>query len=240
MSSMAQATHRTTSSSSMAVPTAERGSSERSRNARAQARHRAKRKAYIEQLEETVTKLQTAFGLNPDQVAALPPPFVKIRELQQENERLQKENDDMRRLLGDANVNHRIHDPVPEYRRQSVGHYIERPDYNKKRKVSLDDELYIPVLPDPSHVTHDSRPPPLTIPSNNGLPQSYHTVPSQNSAHGLSNNSSLFNLNAQTAASFHHALQHQQPQTPLSGSSSTSSPPFSASIIPYSPLHIRL
>jgi hypothetical protein len=35
---------------------------ERSRNAKAQARHRAKRKAYIEQLELTVTKLQTALG----------------------------------------------------------------------------------------------------------------------------------------------------------------------------------
>lgn len=35
---------------------------ERSRNAKAQARHRAKRKAYIEQLESTVTKLQTALS----------------------------------------------------------------------------------------------------------------------------------------------------------------------------------
>jgi hypothetical protein len=35
---------------------------ERSRNAKAQARHRAKRKAYIEQLESTVTKLQTSLG----------------------------------------------------------------------------------------------------------------------------------------------------------------------------------
>lgn len=35
---------------------------ERSRNAKAQARHRAKRKAYIEQLEATVTKLQTNLG----------------------------------------------------------------------------------------------------------------------------------------------------------------------------------
>jgi Basic region leucine zipper len=35
---------------------------ERSRNAKAQARHRAKRKAYIEQLESTVTKLQTTLG----------------------------------------------------------------------------------------------------------------------------------------------------------------------------------
>ncbi|KIM82735.1 hypothetical protein PILCRDRAFT_35157, partial [Piloderma croceum F 1598] len=71
---------------------------ERSRNAKAQARHRAKRKAYIEQLESTVTKLQTALEYSPDQVAALPPPLVKIRDLEQENERLQAENEEMRRI----------------------------------------------------------------------------------------------------------------------------------------------
>ncbi|KAJ3800970.1 hypothetical protein GGU11DRAFT_662796, partial [Lentinula aff. detonsa] len=71
---------------------------ERSRNAKAQARHRAKRKAYIEQLEQTVTKLQTAMGVTPEQVAALPPPLAKIRELEQENARLAKENDELRRL----------------------------------------------------------------------------------------------------------------------------------------------
>ncbi|KAI0061070.1 hypothetical protein BV25DRAFT_1773124, partial [Artomyces pyxidatus] len=70
---------------------------ERSRNAKAQARHRAKRKAYIEQLEQTVTKLQTALALSPDQVAALPPPTLRIRQLEQENAKLIRENDDMRR-----------------------------------------------------------------------------------------------------------------------------------------------
>ncbi|KAI0033018.1 hypothetical protein K488DRAFT_21578, partial [Vararia minispora EC-137] len=70
---------------------------ERSRNAKAQARHRAKRKAYIEQLEQTVTKLQTALALSPEQVAALPPPSARIRQLEHENATLRAENDDLRR-----------------------------------------------------------------------------------------------------------------------------------------------
>ncbi|TFK52843.1 hypothetical protein OE88DRAFT_1627342 [Heliocybe sulcata] len=72
---------------------------ERSRNAKAQARHRAKRKAYIEQLEQTVVKLQTIMNLSPEQVAALPPPSVRIRELEQENQRLHHELDRLRRQL---------------------------------------------------------------------------------------------------------------------------------------------
>ncbi|KAI0289415.1 hypothetical protein B0F90DRAFT_1657845 [Multifurca ochricompacta] len=72
---------------------------ERSRNAKAQARHRAKRKAYIEQLEQTVTKLQTALALSPEQVAALPPPTLRIRQLEQENAKLLRENDELRRQL---------------------------------------------------------------------------------------------------------------------------------------------
>ncbi|KAF9556075.1 hypothetical protein CPC08DRAFT_641993, partial [Agrocybe pediades] len=77
---------------------------ERSRNAKAQARHRAKRKAYIDTLEQTVTKLQIAVGLTADQMAALPPPSQKIRELELDNARLQKENDELRRLLSDPNA----------------------------------------------------------------------------------------------------------------------------------------
>ncbi|KAJ7185301.1 hypothetical protein C8R46DRAFT_880832, partial [Mycena filopes] len=69
---------------------------ERSRNAKAQARHRAKRKAYIEEAQETVTKLQTALGqFTYDQAAVLPPPLEKIRQLEQENARLLKQNDEL-------------------------------------------------------------------------------------------------------------------------------------------------
>lgn len=54
------------------------------------------------QLETTVTKLQTALGFSPEQVAALPPPLLKIRELEQDNTRLQKENEELRRMLADT------------------------------------------------------------------------------------------------------------------------------------------
>ncbi|KAH9023062.1 hypothetical protein EDB83DRAFT_2658739 [Lactarius deliciosus] len=50
-----------------------------------QVRHHVKRKAYIEQLHRTVTKPQTVLALSPDQVAALPPPTLHIRKLNQEN-----------------------------------------------------------------------------------------------------------------------------------------------------------
>ena len=78
--------------------------------------------------------------------------------------------------------------------------------------------------PDASHPDTLPRPPPLTIPQ----PLSHHqysNIPSHNSssAHGVSSNgSSLFNL--------HAPAFHQLPNTP-SGSSSTSSPPFSASVL---------
>ena len=45
------------------------------------------------QLEQTVTKLQSVLALSPDQVAAIPPPLMRIRELEQENELLHREVD---------------------------------------------------------------------------------------------------------------------------------------------------
>ncbi|KAJ7663785.1 hypothetical protein DFH06DRAFT_1128171 [Mycena polygramma] len=72
---------------------------ERSRNAKAQARHRAKRKAYVEKLEESVTKLQLASAFTAEEIAVLPSPLIKIRDLETENLRLLKENSDLRRLL---------------------------------------------------------------------------------------------------------------------------------------------
>ena len=60
------------------------------------------------QLEQTVTKLQTALGVSPEQVAALPPPLVKIKELEHEIARLRKENEDLRRSLQESeNRSHR-------------------------------------------------------------------------------------------------------------------------------------
>ncbi|KAJ6625086.1 hypothetical protein B0H10DRAFT_1783655 [Mycena sp. CBHHK59/15] len=194
---------------------------ERSRNAKAQARHRAKRKAYIEQLEQTVTKLQTALGFSPDQVAALPPPQAKILELEQENARLLKENDELHRMLTDSGRA----PPLGVGRRNSLTSFNDARacdrDYKRRKMDSLDD-VYIQSPPGSSH-NHDplSRPPPLTIPQTT-LPHHYsvsaHPSNHTNSSHAGS--SSMFGLNGQPA--------FQIPNTP-SGSSSTSSPPFSAS-----------
>ncbi|KAG8732000.1 hypothetical protein FRC12_019480 [Ceratobasidium sp. 428] len=79
----------------------------RSRNARAQARHRAKRKAYIENLEANVKRLQAIVDANGLDPAAPPPPAPPhshaphphpyvIHELQAANDRLRREADEMR------------------------------------------------------------------------------------------------------------------------------------------------
>ncbi|EIN14682.1 hypothetical protein PUNSTDRAFT_130306 [Punctularia strigosozonata HHB-11173 SS5] len=72
---------------------------ERSRNAQAQARHRAKRKAYVQNLEQTVSKLQSVLGVTADEAGNLPTPLVRIKELQEEILRLQCQNDGLRRQL---------------------------------------------------------------------------------------------------------------------------------------------
>ncbi|KAH6877367.1 hypothetical protein BKA70DRAFT_1346256 [Coprinopsis sp. MPI-PUGE-AT-0042] len=153
----------------------------RSRNAKAQARHRAKRKAYIEQLEQTVTKLQAALGYSPEQ-------------LQQDNHRLQKENDDLRRALSEATGGRRTAmAPYPDPRGGCDRDY-------RRRKLHMDPGYSM----NESH--HGERPPPLTIPNYGS------SAVSSNS-----NSNSLFNI---------HGSTFQMPHTP-SGSSATSSPPFS-------------
>ncbi|KAH7106883.1 hypothetical protein BKA62DRAFT_220039 [Auriculariales sp. MPI-PUGE-AT-0066] len=66
---------------------------ERSRNAKAQARHRAKRKAYIESLEQTVARLQAAVSGTSDS-------HSRVTDLEQENLRLRSENDMLKVQLG--------------------------------------------------------------------------------------------------------------------------------------------
>ncbi|GLB39614.1 hypothetical protein LshimejAT787_0701240 [Lyophyllum shimeji] len=195
---------------------------ERSRNAKAQARHRAKRKAYIEQLEQTVTKLQTALGFTHEDVAVLPPPLLRIRELEQENARLEKENEDLRRMLSESG-GRGLSTEIP--RRDSVPTFqdvrICDRDYKRKKFAGDVEGAYLSPSDTPPH-GDPIRPPPLTIPQ----PTPHHYSYTHSSAHGVSGPSSMFSL---------HAPAFQMPNTP-SGSSATSSPPFSPAQM-QEPLH---
>ncbi|KAG5637661.1 hypothetical protein H0H81_003682 [Sphagnurus paluster] len=210
---------------------------ERSRNAKAQARHRAKRKAYIEQLESTVTKLQTTLGFTHEDVAALPPPLVRIRELEQENTRLEKENEELRRMLSDAGG--RVPPLMEMSRRNSLSSFqdVRVSDREYKRKKMIGDvegtymvkRFFLSTLhmdpymfqrfqspsDTPPHGDH-IRPPPLTIPQ----PISNHYTYGPTNQHTNGGQSMPFNI---------HAPAFQMPNTP-SGSSATSSPPFSVRI----------
>ncbi|KAF8064920.1 hypothetical protein FPV67DRAFT_1500702 [Lyophyllum atratum] len=198
---------------------------ERSRNAKAQARHRAKRKAYIEQLETTVTKLQTALGFTHEDVSALPPPLIRIRELEQENTRLEKENEDLRRMLTESGGRGL---PMEIPRRDSVSTFqdvrlCDRDREYKRKKVAGDVEgAYMSPSDTPPHGGDPIRPPPLTIPQ----PMTHHYSYTPSNPHGVSGPSPMFNL---------HAPAFQMPNTP-SESSATSSPPFSPAQM-QEPLH---
>lgn len=121
----------------------------KSRNAKAQARHRAKRKAYIEQvlisslsssmlwvlnqvfqLEQTVSKLQTALALSADDVANLPTTQAKLRELKEENDSLRAE---IRKLQTQPSAPGYI---VPPIQMHSPPLSDEYPRRSKRRKMS--------------------------------------------------------------------------------------------------------
>jgi hypothetical protein len=79
-----------------------------------------------------VTKLQTALGFSPEQVAALPPPLVKIRDLEQENARLNRENEDLRRMLQD-----------PDRGQRSTLPSLHDPRVKRRKMAGNDDEVYM-------------------------------------------------------------------------------------------------
>ncbi|KAI5890982.1 uncharacterized protein SCHCODRAFT_02668417 [Schizophyllum commune H4-8] len=186
---------------------------ERSRNAKAQARHRAKRKAYIEQLEQTVAKLQLALGLPSEQLSVLPPPSIRIRELEQENARLEQENEELRQALAGQNGNSA--DEMPS--RSGLTGFASTRDSRRRRG----EDYLVPSI-DLGGPLDRMTPPSLSIPSSGNLSQQYSPHPL--STHASSASSSGYSLSSvsQNPSPFHHTM----PPTPSSGSSS---PSFSAS-----------
>ncbi|KAL1687208.1 hypothetical protein GGG16DRAFT_117190 [Schizophyllum commune] len=186
---------------------------ERSRNAKAQARHRAKRKAYIEQLEQTVAKLQLALGLPSEQLSVLPPPSIRIRELEQENARLEQENEELRQALAGKNGNSA--DEMPS--RSGLTGFASTRDSRRRRG----EDYLVPSI-DLGGPLDRMTPPSLSIPSSGNLSQQYSPHPL--STHASSASSSGYSLSSvsQNPSPFHHTM----PPTPSSGSSS---PSFSAS-----------
>ncbi|TCD68781.1 hypothetical protein EIP91_009794 [Steccherinum ochraceum] len=192
----------TTSSSPMAHTSADRP--ERSRNAKAQARHRAKRKAYIEQLEQTVTKLQSVLALSPEQVGSIPPPVVRIRELESENMGLRRENEVLRHQLEEKNALLR-----PDItRRTTIPSDDRRHDRDMKRRRTLDqhEDMYLST-----HSPHiPSPPPPLLIPTTSQYPDTH--------------SSSLHRQSSQVYSSYNPPMSYQLPPATPPDSSATSSP----------------
>jgi hypothetical protein len=199
---------------------------ERSRNAKAQARHRAKRKAYIEQLEQTVTKLQTALALSPEQVAALPPPTLRIRQLEQENSKLLRENDELRRQLHmQTRRPSLMTDPHFDVARRGSFQSSMSSDYPdrdlKRRRTQNVDEVYLSPSQTPSPPTTEAlarptnfSPPPL---SHGYMPSSSNT--SAYSSPGMNSSNTILSSGLQGGP-----MSYQLPavNTPSSTSTPTS------------------
>ncbi|KAN0114359.1 hypothetical protein V8E52_006855 [Russula decolorans] len=204
---------------------------ERSRNAKAQARHRAKRKAYIEQLEQTVTKLQTALALSPEQVAALPPPTLRIRQLEQENTKIIRENEELRRQLHmQTRRPSLMTDPHLDMARRSSFQSSMSSDYPdrelKRRRMSQNvDGVYLspsqtpspPTIEASARQTNFSPPPPPPPLSHGYIPSSNNT--SSYSSPGLNSSNSILSSGVQNGP-----LSYQLPavNTPSSASTPTS------------------
>jgi hypothetical protein len=100
-----------------------------------------------------VTKLQTALALSPEQVAALPPPTLRIRQLEQENSKLLRENDELRRQLHmqTRRPSSLMTDPHFDITRRGSFHSSVSADYPdrdlKRRRMSQNvDEVYLVIV----------------------------------------------------------------------------------------------
>jgi hypothetical protein len=91
-----------------------------------------------------VTKLQTALGFTPEQVATLPPPLVKIRELELENGRLNKEIEELRRVLDPTG---RGRNSMESNRRESLVSFHDSRlcdrDYKRRKMNGGVEEVYM-------------------------------------------------------------------------------------------------
>lgn len=88
-----------------------------------------------------MTKLQSVLALTPDQVAAIPPPLVRIRELEQENEMLHREVQELRRQLDMRSAPLR-----PDMRRESFATSEDHRSADreaKRRRTSDASGLYV-------------------------------------------------------------------------------------------------
>ncbi|KAF8337039.1 uncharacterized protein EI90DRAFT_3044663 [Cantharellus anzutake] len=109
----------------------------KSRNARAQARHRAKRKAYIEQLEESVTMLQSTLAAQECSAAGLS--TYRMVELEKENAALRQEILHLRNQIADLT---RV---TPQSHQQGSQHFPNDDSTSlhdsKRRKRSIEEYL---------------------------------------------------------------------------------------------------
>lgn len=99
-----------------------------------------------------MTKLQTALALSPEQVAALPPPTLRIRQLEQENSKLLRENDELRRQLHmQARRPSLMTDPHFDLARRGSFQSSMSSDYPdrdiKRRRIQNVDEVYLVRYP---------------------------------------------------------------------------------------------
>ncbi|KAJ7912282.1 hypothetical protein B0H13DRAFT_2476711 [Mycena leptocephala] len=146
---------------------------ERSRNAKAQARHRAKRKPYIEEawLSSFVISRLTRVPQLEETAAVLLPPLAK---LEVENARLMRENHDLHPMLSDTTTGPR-HQLIPFYvvPRTRNGDDASPDREFKRRKIDIPNgEEYI-SRPGSSHDVL-ARPAPLTVPDSPLHPHPHH------------------------------------------------------------------
>ncbi|KAH9060236.1 hypothetical protein EDB87DRAFT_1728381 [Lactarius vividus] len=133
-------------------PSEDAGTSETSRKTK--GLHRTSKPPRDSALDPHLTSLclQTALALSPEQVAALPPPTLRIRQLEQENSKLLRENDELRRQLHmQTRRPSLMTDPHFDMARRGSFHSSVSADYPdrdlKRRRMSQNvDEVYLVIV----------------------------------------------------------------------------------------------